>query len=104
MFGNAVLGLGGPIDDSWGANITCWGDSTKHSSRDSKDALAGAVPLPNLNGGIWFSMPIDFIDTAFVVYPFGRGNEGRVIVALLVRLNIVSELPLVSRKMRQDSL
>ena len=23
VFGNAVLGLGGPIDDSWGENIAC---------------------------------------------------------------------------------
>ena len=35
-------------------------------------------------------MPIDFIDTALVVYPFGRGNEGRVKVALLGRLDFFS--------------
>jgi len=63
-----------------GENRACWGDSTKHSSRDIKDVVAEDVPLPNLNGG---SKPTDFIDTALVECPFVRGNEGRSMVGLL---------------------
>lgn len=81
MFGNAVFGLGGPIAAvGGGENKACWGDSTKHSSRDIKDVVADDVPFPNLNGG---SNPADLMETALVECPLVRGKEGRSMVGLL---------------------
>lgn len=68
------------VDVGGGENNTCWGDSTKHSSRDIKDVVVDDVPFPNLKGG---SKPTDFIDTEPEECPFVRRSEGLSMVGLL---------------------
>ena len=66
--GKAVLGLGGPmVEAKGGGNTACWGDSTKHSSRDKREAAAVVDPFPNLKEGMRLSEAIDFIETQLVV-------------------------------------